>query len=127
MKREIKIDIVNGNGDSRTYSLKIPTAGQLVDVENFKAVYTQGNYKKIMMTGTIQSNDALDLVDMNAYLKALCPNLLEDWEVKDLFDLDIFDIKKIKSVYDSKVVPWIEEWSKAFRDVVETKDEPKIG
>lgn len=117
MQRELAIEIKNGKDAARSYTIKIPTAGQLVDIETYKSVYTQGNYGKIVMSATTQANDALDLVDMNANLRALCPDLLKDWGVQDLFELDIFDIQLVKKVYDGKVLPWMKEWQSALQNL----------
>ena len=122
MRRQIVFEIKGKDDSIKSYSINIPTAGQLVDIETYKSVYTQGNYGKIIRSTTQQSSEALDLVDMNANLRALCPDLLSDWKVNDLFELDIFDIQLVKSVYDDKILPWMKEWQDALKNIGKKED-----
>lgn len=117
MKREITFEIVDKKNEKRHLSMKIPTGGELVQIENMKALSSANNYRGITSTNSIGSNHALDLVDMNAYFSILCPKIIEAMEVKSLLDLDVFDLQIIKDVFDTVVVPWVNDWQAALRDL----------
>jgi len=118
MQREITFK-VNVGEDERNYRVSIPKGGQLVQIENLKAVFSANNYNGIMSSNTIGSNHALDMVDMNAYISVLVPELIQDLKVKDLLDLDIFDLQAVQSAYSEIMVPWINDWQTALRKLNE--------
>lgn len=113
MKRKLNFTVETQDG-KESYELSIPTAGQLVRIETVKASTSGNTYGGIFSSGTVGGNYALDIIDMNAYLSVLCPDLIQSLKTKSLFDLDVFDLKQIKDAYDSQVVPWIIEWQTAL-------------
>jgi hypothetical protein len=125
MKRQITFKVLVGESETRDFTLKIPTGGQLVQIENLKAVYSTNNYQGIVQSGTVGANYALDLVDMNAYVSVLVPKLIEELKMKDLFELDIFDLQAVKTAYHEQMVPWINEWQTALRKLNSPSEDKK--
>lgn len=105
--------------------MDIPTAGQLIDIERQKAVLTNGSYGSIVSNRTVGSEFALDIVDMTAYLSVLCPQLFADLKVDNLTDLDIFDMKQLKGIWDDQCIPWINDWQAVLREKPEEKKTKK--
>lgn len=114
---------VTVQGASKSYQVEIPTGGQLVQIENLKAIYSGNNYGGVAGSNTIGANYALDLVDMNAYLTVLCPDLIKDLKTEDLFKIDIFDLKELKEAYDNEFVDWVNKWQEALRSLSKTKED----
>jgi len=112
-------------GEKREYKVNIPTVGELVHIEHLKAIYAESNYRGIASSNTIGGNYALDLVDMNAYLTTLVPDLIKDLKSDDLFKLDIFDVQDLKKAYEESFIPWVNEWQTALRKIKEGKKEEK--
>lgn len=94
---------VKGN----TYKLKMPTMGQLIEIENRKAVFAQNNYGGIVKNKTNLSERSLDMVDMAAYLYTLAPDLIKDLNASSLFELDVMDAKELYDAFKEQVLPWI--------------------
>jgi len=105
-----------------TYHVKTPTAGQLWDVEEMKAVLANGRYGDVLNNRTVWAEYNLDNIDMFAYLSILVPQLMKDLAVNSWRELDPFDLAELKKAYKQQFVPWFEQFTKALRDV-ETKDE----
>ena len=121
MKRQIKFSIKDNAGTEITLSMKIPTGGQLVQIENIKALTSGNNYRGMVSTNSIGSDHALDLIDMNAYFSVLCPEILEHLKVNSLLELDIFDLSMVKVVFNDQITPWINEWQTKLREVSKEK------
>jgi len=98
-----------------SYTIKLPTAGQLLDIEEYKAVFTNGRYGAILANRTKSSEAALDNVDMMAHLTAMCPDLIKDMAAKGLSDwkqMSIIDLKELKEPYEKIFLPWFKDFEK---------------
>lgn len=116
MQRTHSFKVSTSQVKNQEYTMEIPTAGQLIQIERQKSVLTGGNYGGIMANRTVGSEHALDIVDMTAYLSVLCPDLFASLKVDSLMDLDIFDMKQLHEVWTEDCVPWINEWQEVLRE-----------
>lgn len=99
------------------YHVKTPTAGQLWDVEETKAILTNGRYGDVLNNRTVWAEYNLDNIDMFAYLSVLVPDLIKDLAVNSWRDLDPFDLAELKKAYKQQFVPWFEQFTKMLRNV----------
>lgn len=91
------------------YRVSIPNPGQLLAIETEKASISMGIYRNIMAANTIGSNYALDIVDMQAYLSVLVPDLLKDLKAP-ILELDLLDFNQLKKEYSEQFIPWVNSW-----------------
>jgi hypothetical protein len=110
MATELKFE-VKGN----TYTIKVPTPGDMIDVERRKMVLSGGYYGEMMRTSTISAQESLMLVDIQSHFSVLCPELIKDLKCEDLGSMDIDDYKMLKEAYTKEFVPWWNSWLKLFR------------
>ena len=96
------------------YAVKFPTAGQFYDIEILKQQISHGQYNNLIQTDTIVSLDAVNMINMKAYITALCPEILKDLRCKDFDDLHIDDLHELYDVYEKELLPWIESWIDKF-------------
>jgi isopentenyldiphosphate isomerase len=112
LKRALTFN-VKGN----QYNIKTPTSGQLWDVEEMKALLTNGQYGNVLNHRTYWSEYNLDNVDMFAYISVLCPQVIKDLEVETWKDLDPFDLAELKNAYKKQFLPWYNEFTKMLKSV----------
>ena len=108
---------------SNEYTISIPNPGQLVDIESQKAILSSGLYADIMNSGTLGSNYSLDVIDIQAYLSVLCPELMKDMKVPTR-EMDLFDFRELRDAYVEQFVPWVNEWMTVLNPA-NTKQESK--
>lgn len=123
MKRSHSFKINTSQVKGQEYTMEIPTAGQLIQIERQKSILAGGSYGDILSSRTVGSSYALDIIDMAAYLSVLCPDLFKDLKIDSLMDLDIFDMKQLHNDWTEQCIPWVNQWQKVLREV--PKDEKK--
>jgi hypothetical protein len=109
MTREISLTI-----KENSYKVKFPKVGQLIDIENMKAILSKGMYGSMMSARTTDSEFALNLIDMEAYFSILIPDLVEDLNVKSFRDLEIEDSVELNKTFADNLLPFIKQW----RDII---------
>lgn len=118
MLREISIKI-----KENSYDVKFPTTGQILDIENLKMVLSNGMYGSLQSARTTDSDIALDLIDAEAYFTILAPNLIKDLKVKTFRELDLMDAIEVRNVYVDQLLPFINGWRKAIKELTQKKEE----
>lgn len=105
---------VKGNN----YTIKFPNVGQFQSIESIKQVLSRGMYLALVQTNTISANNALDMIDIEAYLSVLCPELIKDLKCDKFSDLGLEDYMELKKAYDEQFVPWWNEILKLISPTV---------
>jgi hypothetical protein len=103
--------VVKGN----TYTIKVPTPGDMIDVERMKQVLSAGFYGEMMRTNSISAQESLMVIDIQAHFAILCPQLMKDIKAEDVRKLTIEDYRELKTAYTTQFVPWWNNWLKLFR------------
>lgn len=125
MQRTHSFKVSTSRVKGQEYTMEIPTAGQLVQIERQKSALTGGNYGGIMSNKTVGSEQVLNIVDMAAYLSVLCPKLFEELKIDSLMDLDIFDMKQLQDTWEEDCIPWINSWQEVLRESPKKTKEKK--
>lgn len=100
---------------SNTYTVKVPTAGDMIDVERIKMILSGGYYNEMMRTGTVSAQESLLVIDIQSHFQVLCPKLLEDLKCEDIKRLSIEDYRELREAYVKGFVPWWNNWLKLFK------------
>lgn len=101
----------------QNYIVRIPTAGDLWDIEAQKAILSEGKYGLVVSNKSPWSDYALDNLDMFAYLKVLVPNLIDDLKVDSWKDLSVFDLEELKEAYNTQLWPWFVKFTDMLKKV----------
>lgn len=101
---EVKISI-----KGHEYTVVFPNVGQYYRIEAMKQSLSRGFYNSMVMSPANSAQHALDMIDIEATLVVLCPQLVEDLKVKNFDDLDVRDYKLIRDEYNGKVLPFFKE------------------
>ena len=109
MLREIKLTI-----KENSYTVEFPKTGKLIAIENMKAILSNGMYGSMESARTLDSQFALDIIDMEAYFSVLIPKLMKDLRIDSIKDLHIEDSLEIRAVFMNQFLPFIKQW----RDII---------
>ena len=118
MTREIKVTI-----RENSYKATFPKVGQLIDIENMKAILSNGMYGSMESSRTIDSQFALDMIDMEAYYSVLIPDLIKDLKVKSFRDLEIEDSVELRKIFVKDLLPFIKKWRDIITKPIESNDD----
>lgn len=100
-----KVKTVKGENE---YEIKSPTVGQYRDIEVYKQLFSNGMYASLVTAGTVSAVHALDIIDIEATLRVLCPKFMEDLKC-DIKDLGLTDFAEVKKSFKRDVLPLIQE------------------
>lgn len=96
------------------YQINFPTVGQFIDLEASKQKLSRSEYTQMLLSGTIMSDLALDLIDAVAIMSVMCPSFVEDLKVNRLTDLSLDDASELVDQYRSTIRPWVDGWMSLF-------------
>lgn len=111
--------VVNGH----EYKVKFPTVGQYYSIEALKQSLGRGNYNIMVQSPLRSVQDALDMIDIEATLTIMCPDLIKDLKVP-ITELDIRDYLAIKKSYMEQIAPFFKSVNDALHGV---KDSENVG
>lgn len=118
-----KSEVLTVNGNK--YPISFPNVGQMMDIEAFKMLYTKNKYIQLSMSNLKAHTFLLDMADAISYLSILIPKLQKDLDIKDWWELDPHEAKKLVVVYKEQFLPWYLPYLKELYkfDAKEDKDE----
>ena len=96
---------VKGN----SYEIEFPNIGKFRTIESLKQVLSKGMYGQLLSTPTESAFEALDMIDIEAYLTVLTPKLIEDLKCSSFSELGLSDYLELKSAYKEQFSPWWNE------------------
>ena len=102
---------VKGN----SYTIKVPTPGDMIDVERMKMVLSSGYYNEMMRTNTVSAQESLMVIDIQSSFSVLCPQLMTDLKCEDVRKMAAEDYQVLKTAYTKQYIPWWNAWLKLFR------------
>lgn len=100
--------------NEKEYSFGFPTVGEFCQIETMKQMLSRGNYSIMLASPMTTTQVALDMIDIEATLTVMCPDLIKDLKVDSISKLDIRDFKVIRKAYDNAVVPFFKEVMEAL-------------
>lgn len=94
--------VVNGN----SYHINFPTVGDYYAIEASKQSLSLGFYNSLSESSVVSAYNATDMIDIEATLTILCPQLIRDLKCESFRKLGIKDYLMIKQAYIEQFVPW---------------------
>jgi hypothetical protein len=108
LQEEVKF-VVKGH----EYTIKYPTVGQYYNIEALKQSLGRGNYNMMLQSPLRSVQDALDMIDIEATLTIMCPDLIKDLKVP-ITELDVRDFVAVKDAYIKQVAPFFKSINDAL-------------
>lgn len=93
----------------KEYTISFPNVGQYYDIEALKQSLGKGYYNALLGNHTKAASDALDMIDIEATVRVLMPDLIKDMKVSNFRELGIKDFMEIRRIYDKEIFPFLKE------------------
>lgn len=106
----------------REYQIEYPTVGQYYKIEALKQSLTGGYYNTMVLSPSVATQKALDMVDIEATLTILVPQFIKDLKVKNFNELGIIDYKAIHDEFVAVVAPYFKEIEGILNGTTEEDD-----
>jgi len=103
--------------NEKTYVVKYPNVGQLLEIESIKQSLSSNNYTMMALSNVKSMSFALDIIDSVAYFSTLIPDLKADLNVKNFMDLDQITAKRLTIAYRKYFLPWYGVLEKELMDL----------
>lgn len=106
--------ILTFKGQNYPIHLNDVTVGKYRDMQVMKQSLSMNNYASLYRTMMVDSEDALDMIDIEANLTVMCPELIKVLKVP-FSSLGLLDFIEIRREYKKTFEPWWEEVMKLLR------------
>lgn len=113
MKDSVEL-VITAQGETRKYKISFPTVGEYYRIQCLKTELSRNNYGGLISAGTVDAVQALDMIDIEATLTVLAPQLIRDLKVDRFSKLGLLDYAMIKKAYIETVSPFMAEIYKAL-------------
>lgn len=109
MKNSVELVIKTQQGESKSYQISFPSVGEYYRIQCLKAELSKNNYGGLLSSNTVDAIQALDMIDIEATLTVLAPQLIKDLKVDRFSKLGLADYAMIKKAYIETVSPFMAE------------------
>ena len=107
----------------KNYTSKQMTVGNFINLMKMKSIVSDGQYGSIWRMTTGTGDEALLMIDIEAFITVFFPEMVSDLKVP-IKDLGLKDYKDIKQLYTEKMFKWVDRHMKILNDVEsENKEE----
>lgn len=90
----------------KKFEIEFPNVGKYRSIENLKQTLSLGQYGDMFRSAINTSDEALTMIDIEAYFSILCPDLLKLLKCESFSELGIVDYKELKESYIKQFIPW---------------------
>lgn len=109
MNDSVELVIKASTGESRKYTVRFPNVGEYYRIQCLKAELSKNTYGGLVTSLTQEAINALDMIDIEATLTVLVPQLISDMKVSKFAELGLVDYKIIKEAYLETIQPFMNE------------------
>ena len=106
----------------KSYEMTFPRVGEYRTIEAMKQTLSLNTYGSMSRTMMRNSEEALDMIDMESYFTVLCPKLEKDLKCS-FSELGLLDYLELKKVFKEQFNPWWNEIEKILHPTPSKRDE----
>ncbi|MCK9543795.1 MAG: hypothetical protein M0R03_17385 [Novosphingobium sp.] len=99
-------EVLNFEFKGKVYTIEYPNIGKYRKIDILKQSLSMGQYGNLFRTMTKQSEESLDMIDIEAYMTILCPKLFKDLGIQSFDELNFITYKTLKKSYKEQFIPW---------------------
>jgi len=99
----------------KNYSFTFPKVGEYRSIEVLRQNLSLNTYSGLARAMLASSEEALTMIDIEAYLSILCPELIEYLKCDSFSELGLLDYKELRSLFKEEFIPWWNEIEKLLR------------
>lgn len=104
----------------KSYTSEPVVVGNFIAVQKLKSMLSDGQWGNIYRSATMDGDESLIMIEIEAILNVFFPKLVEDLKPKSIRELGIKDYKDFKKLYEDKIKTWFNGYLKMLQ---ETDDE----
>lgn len=93
----------------KKYTTETMNVGRFVDLWAVRSTLSRGTYGQIYRNALIASDEALLMIDIQAFFTVFCPTVLNDLKPASIGDMGLEDYSEIKEIYVSQIKPWLDK------------------
>ena len=101
------------------------TVGVFMDLELTKAQLSKGRYGQMLSNMTVNSNEALTMIDTMAAIEVLFPELKKKAITVPIENLGIKDWVDLKNMYIDQIVPYLNQLNQLLNPPKKGSDDSK--
>ena len=105
----------------KQYTIAFPRVGEYRSIEAMKQTLSMNTYSSMYRAMMASTEEAMDMVDIEAYLSVLCPDVIKDLKCNSLSDLGLLDYKELKTAFKGQFIPWWNEIENLLHPQPKTK------
>jgi hypothetical protein len=90
----------------KKFEIEFPNVGKYRSIESLKQSLSMGEYGNMLRSAINTSDEALDMIDMEAYFTILCPQIFKLLKCNSFGELGLKDYMEIKDAYKTQFIPW---------------------
>lgn len=105
----------------RSYEMTFPRVGEYRTIEAMKQTLSLNTYGSMSRSMMKSSEEALDMIDMEAYFSVLCPKLVEDLKCESFSELGLLDYVEVKKIFKEIFIPWWNEIESLLHPTIQKK------
>ena len=95
-----------------TFTTNTPSVGNFIDLWKMRSVLSSGNYGNIYRFGMPIADEALLMIDIDAFFSVFCPTFVKSLKSGSVRDLGLEDYNELKDIYNTQILPWLESIEK---------------
>ena len=111
----------------RTFVVKFPNVGQIIDMESLKQALTNNRYGQMAASAVVSMYYALDLVDTIAFFQVCVPDAKKYFNVDDFTALSPEGMDAFLEAYRTEIKPWYDRTMKELRGIKTDDNESAEG
>lgn len=111
IEREKKVKV-----GERTFIVKFPNVGQIIDMESLKQALTNNRYGQMAASGVGTMYYALDLVDTMAFFQICIPEYAREFAIRDYTALSPDKMEMLVNTYRTEIKPWYDKVMNQLRN-----------
>ena len=102
-------EILNFTIKGKQYKTEPAIVGRIIDLWKMKSAISMGSYGNIFRIALDSADEALLMIDIEAFLTVFCKQVLEDFKPRTIREMGIEDYLELKEVYQTQIEPWLKE------------------
>lgn len=120
IQREIKFNI-----GKKTFNVKYPNVGQIIDMESLKQALTGNRYGIMAGSGLKSTYMILDLVDAIVFYQICVPSVGKYLNVENYANLQLDETTELVDAFQKQIKPWFEKLTSQLYSASEVRGDDK--
>lgn len=91
----------------KSFSTEAINVGRMIDLWKMRAALSMGSYGQLYRMALESSDDALLMIDIEAFFTVFCPEFITALKPGSVRDMGLEDYLELRDLYISEIMPWL--------------------